>query len=93
MFTPDIFKAFVFIPHHANWNIPSPPPIPFPTTPQRAWRLACIREAEQATMLEDMKVALALAFAARSPKIVEIEGCRWRANPQGTLTYCGAVGR
>lgn len=76
-------------PRPANWNMRSP--LPFPSTAQQLWRLSCIREAQSSTLLDEISTAIALAHASGRVKMVNIWGANWRANPHGSLTYCGVA--
>lgn len=89
-------------PAAANWNAPFLL-LTYPHDSAKTARLAAIPATSlaplsenthaNAAVLEHIGVALALAYAAGRARMVEIEGCRWRANPHGSLTYCGAAER
>lgn len=90
------------MPPAANWNALFTL-LAYPLTDEKAQRLSSLSETALAPVvsgvvveddiLNHIRTALALSYAAGRARTVEIEGCRWRANPHGSLTYCGAAGR
>jgi hypothetical protein len=89
-------------PFAANWNAIFTL-FHYPLDDEKAQRLSLLPKAETTSALDQsmaedetlnhIRTALALSYAAGRTRMVEFEGCRWRANPYGSLTYCGAAGR